>query len=52
MFYSDYLIYQFSTFFYYHKKGQGGGQKVMIGTIISKNVNKYGRPLTGLTLLF
>ncbi len=32
--------------FYYCKKGEGGGQKVMIGIIISENVDNYGRPLT------
>ncbi len=32
--------------FYYRKKGEGGGQKVMIGIIISENVDNYGRPLS------
>ncbi len=30
--------------FYYRKRGEGGGQKVMIGIIISENVDNYGRP--------
>ncbi len=52
MLYSDHLIDQISTFFtivnifYYRKKGEGGGQKVMIGIIISENVDNYGRPLS------
>ena len=32
--------------FYYRKKGEGGGQKVIIGSIISENVDNYGRPLS------
>ncbi len=40
MLYSDHPIYQISTFFYYRKKGEGGGQKI----IISENVYNYGRP--------
>ena len=31
--------------FYYRKRGEGGGQKVMIGIIISENVDNYGWPL-------
>ena len=27
--------------FYYRKKGEGGGQKVIIGIIISENVDNY-----------
>ncbi len=38
------LISDFNIF-YYHKKGEGGGQKVMIGIIISENVDNYGWPL-------
>ncbi len=34
--------------FYYRKMGEGGGQKVMIGIIISDNVDNYGRPLNTL----
>ena len=30
----------------YCKRGEGGGQKAMIGIIISENVDNYGRPLT------
>ena len=30
---------------YYRKRGEGGGQKVMIGIIINENVDNYGRPL-------
>ncbi len=35
---------------YYHKRGEGGGQKVMIGIIISENVDNYGWPLTTIFL--
>ncbi len=31
--------------FYYRKKGEGGAWKLMIGIIISENVDNYGRPL-------
>ncbi len=31
--------------FYSRKKGEGGGQKVMIGIIISEDVDNYGRYL-------
>ncbi len=35
----------YSNIFYYCKKGEGGGQEVMIGVMISENVDNYGRTL-------
>ncbi len=32
--------------YYYHKGREGGGQRVMIGIIISENDDNDGRPLT------
>ncbi len=37
--------------FYYRNKGKRGGQKVMIGFIISENVDQYGRPLLSYELM-